>query len=62
MHRRCTRAERQRLYKHWLDSKAASWGDEVSDLVQQLEDEQHTLARLFDRASLNVSAHRIRCS
>jgi len=50
-----SRAERQRLYRHWLEAKATAWGTEINSLVVELEEEQARLAQLYDRASLQVS-------
>eukprot|EP00775_Hariotina_reticulata_P006332 gene6332-6566_t len=49
-----SRAERQRLYRHWLEAKATDWGTEINSLVVELEEEQAHLAQYYDRASLQV--------
>lgn len=48
------RCEREQLYKHWLNTLASDWGNDISNLVSQLEVEQVRLTKLYDQASLQV--------
>lgn len=48
------RCEREQLYKHWLNTLASDWGNDISNLVSQLEVEQVRLTKLYDQAGLQV--------